>query len=73
MGTRLRLFSAAATCVGLVVAQLAQGRTAGDQSGATHFSSYAKAMLGPLPLGSIFLINNDQMVSVDVVRGPSAV
>lgn len=50
-------------CVGLVLAQLAQGLTAGDQSGATHFSSYAKAVLGPLPPGSIFLINNDQMVS----------
>ncbi|CAN0477837.1 unnamed protein product, partial [Ectocarpus sp. 12 AP-2014] len=32
-----------------------------DQSGATHFSSYARAVLGPLPTRSIFLINNDQM------------
>lgn len=63
MGPRIRLLSAAGTCVGLVLAQLAQGRTAGDQSGATYFSSYAKAVLGPLPPGSIFLINNDQMVS----------
>lgn len=49
-------------CVGLVRAQLARGYAAGNQSGATHFSSYARAVLGPLPPRSIFLINNDQMV-----------
>ena len=53
---------AVASCIGLVGAQLFRGYAAGDQSGATHFSSYAKAVLGPLPPKSILLINNDQMV-----------
>lgn len=48
--------------MGLVGAQLRQGHVAGDQSGATYFSSYAKAVLGPLPPRSVFLVNNDQMV-----------
>lgn len=50
-------------------AQLARGHAVGDQRGASHFSSYAKAVLGPLPPGSIFLINNDQMVRRRVFDG----
>ncbi|CAM9235874.1 unnamed protein product [Ectocarpus sp. 13 AM-2016] len=61
LGQGIGTILAAVTCVGLVRAQLARGYTAGDQSGATHFSSYARAVLGPLPTRSIFLINNDQM------------
>lgn len=62
LGQGIGTILAATACVGLVRAQLARGYAAGDQSGATHFSSYARAVLGPLPPRSIFLINNDQMV-----------
>ncbi|CAB1110766.1 unnamed protein product [Ectocarpus sp. CCAP 1310/34] len=62
LGQGIGAILAAMACVGLVRAQLARGYAAGDQRGATHFSSYARAVLGPLPPRSIFLINNDQMV-----------
>lgn len=53
----------AAVAVTLVGAQLRRGYVAGNQSEATWFSSYAKAVLGPLPRDSMLLVNNDQMVS----------
>ncbi|CAM9623308.1 unnamed protein product, partial [Discosporangium mesarthrocarpum] len=41
--------------------QISIGSVVGDQSQANYFSNYAKAVLEPLPKGTVFLINNDQM------------
>lgn len=62
LGGRVGLCVAVATSVGLVGVQLRRGQAAGDQSGATYFNSYARAVLGPLPPKAVLLINNDQMV-----------
>lgn len=64
---------AAMACAVLVRTQLSHGYAAGDQSGATYFSAYARAVLGPLPSRSIFLINNDQMVRNFVLKCERAV
>ncbi|CAM9315112.1 unnamed protein product, partial [Hapterophycus canaliculatus] len=61
LGRNIGVSVAAVACVLLVRTQLSNGYAAGDQSGATHFSAYARAVLGPLPPRSILLINNDQM------------
>ncbi|CAM9546150.1 unnamed protein product, partial [Scytosiphon promiscuus] len=60
-GRKIGVSVATMACIVLVRTQLSNGYAAGDQSGATYFSSYARAVLGPLPLRSILLINNDQM------------
>ncbi|CAN0030464.1 unnamed protein product, partial [Choristocarpus tenellus] len=45
----------------MISAQLLKGYEVGDQSQAMYFSRYARAVLEPLPQGSVLLINNDQM------------
>ncbi|CAN0108202.1 unnamed protein product, partial [Sphacelaria rigidula] len=61
LGSKGGGYAATISVVLLVGMQMRRGSSAGDQSGASYFSGYAKAVLGPLPSRSILLINNDQM------------